>query len=111
MPNPLRCAVHHSEHHLRGEAMIRGTVGLQVIRCLIAMSAIQPMKADPPARPSLGVPKFELGKSALELERRTQSGSFFDVIGHKSAVFGYENRTLEAWVYPMKILDDFRLAF
>ncbi|HUS10382.1 MAG TPA: GH116 family glycosyl hydrolase [Pyrinomonadaceae bacterium] len=55
--------------------------------------------------------KFELKKSGLELERRTQAGSFFDVIGHKAAVLGYENRSLEAWVYPLKILDDFELSF
>ena len=59
----------------------------------------------------MGISKFTLPKSGLELERRTQSGSFFDVIGHKSAVFGYENRALEAWVYPMKIVDDFSVAF
>src|SRR6266508_965749 len=57
------------------------------------------------------ITKFELKKSGLELERRTQAGSFFDVIGHKSAVLGYENRSLEAWVYPLKILDDFELSF
>lgn len=57
------------------------------------------------------ITKFQLKKSGLELERRTQSGSFFDVIGHKSAVLGYENRSLEAWVYPLKILDDFELSF
>ncbi|MGA9767966.1 MAG: GH116 family glycosyl hydrolase [Blastocatellia bacterium] len=55
--------------------------------------------------------KFDLRKSGLELERRTQFGSFFDVLGRRSAVFGYENRALEAWVYPMKILDDFNLSF
>src|ERR1051325_4306268 len=61
-------------------------------------------------RPEL-VKKFTLKKSGLELERRTQSGSFFDVVGRRSAVFGYENRSLEAWVYPLKILDDFNLSF
>ncbi|HTG13673.1 MAG TPA: GH116 family glycosyl hydrolase, partial [Blastocatellia bacterium] len=50
-------------------------------------------------------------KSGLELERRTQMGSFFDVVGRRSAVFGYENRSLEAWVYPLKIIDDFNLSF
>ncbi len=57
------------------------------------------------------VAKFELKKSGLELERRTQAGVFFDAVGHKSAVLGYENRSLEAWVYPLKILDDFELSF
>jgi glycogen debranching enzyme len=56
-------------------------------------------------------PKFALKKSGLELERRTQLGSFFDVVGRRSAVFGYENRALEAWVYPLKIIDDFNLSF
>jgi glycogen debranching enzyme len=56
-------------------------------------------------------PKFSLRKSGLELERRTQAGSFFDVLGHKAAIFGYEHRPLEAWVYPMKLLDDFELSF
>ena len=56
-------------------------------------------------------PKFTLRKSGLELERRTQAGTFFDVVGHKSAVFGYEHRALESWVYPLKLLDDFELSF
>ena len=57
------------------------------------------------------IQKFNLKKSGLELERRTQAGTFFDVVGRKSAVAGYENRALEAWVYPLKILDDFKLSF
>ncbi|HXG95292.1 MAG TPA: GH116 family glycosyl hydrolase [Blastocatellia bacterium] len=56
-------------------------------------------------------PRFDLKKSGLELERHTNTGSFFDVVGRRSAVFGYENRALEAWIYPLKILDDFNLAF
>jgi glycogen debranching enzyme len=57
------------------------------------------------------IPKFALKKSGLELERRSQAGTFFDVVGHQSALFGYEHRAAEVWVYPMKILDDFELAF
>jgi glycogen debranching enzyme len=57
------------------------------------------------------IPKFKMGRSGLELERRAQAGAFFDVVGRKSAVAGYENRSFEAWVYPLKILDDFRLSF
>src|ERR671938_12959 len=52
-----------------------------------------------------------LRKSGLELMRRAQAGTFYDVVGHKSAAAGYENRSLEAWVYPLKILDDFKLSF
>ena len=57
------------------------------------------------------IPKKELPKSRLMLTRRTQNGSFYDVIGRKSAAFGYEHRNMEAWVYPLKILDDFALDF
>jgi glycogen debranching enzyme len=55
--------------------------------------------------------KFDLKESGLTLERRTQAGAFFDVVGHKSVALGYENRALEAWVYPLKILDDFECHF
>ncbi len=64
------------------------------------------------AQPAVALtPKFTLKKSGQQLERHTQVGSFFDVVGRRSAVFGYENRSLEAWVYPIKIFDDFNLSF
>ena len=56
-------------------------------------------------------PKFNLRKSGLELRRSAQAGTFFDVVGRKSAAAGYENRSFETWVYPLKILDDFKLSF
>ncbi|HEV2491933.1 MAG TPA: GH116 family glycosyl hydrolase [Terriglobia bacterium] len=85
---------------------VRGySLALGVLCALGACEAIA--QIPPPA----GLPKFVLSKSGLELMRRTQAGSFFDVVGRKSAIFGYENRPLEAWVYPLKILNDFNLAF
>jgi glycogen debranching enzyme len=57
------------------------------------------------------ISKFNLRKSGLAMERRAQAGAFFDVVGRRSAISGYENRSLEAWVYPLKILDDFKLSF
>lgn len=82
------------------------STGLLLI--VFSLIAPLPLKAQTPAALA---PKFEQRKSGPELERRTQLGSFFDVVGRKSAVFGYENRALEAWVYPLKILDDFKLSF
>src|SRR6185503_4799475 len=55
--------------------------------------------------------KFDLEESGLTLERRTQPGTFFNVVGHKSAALGYENRALETWVYPLKILENFECNF
>jgi glycogen debranching enzyme len=63
------------------------------------------------AQMNSSTPKLTLAKSGLELERRAQAGTFFDVVGRKSAVAGYENRSFEAWIYPLKILDDFKLSF
>ncbi|HEX8282292.1 MAG TPA: GH116 family glycosyl hydrolase [Pyrinomonadaceae bacterium] len=57
------------------------------------------------------VPKFPLPQSGLRLERRTRPGAFLDVLGRKSAVFGYEHRQLEAWTYPVQLLDQFELSF
>lgn len=57
------------------------------------------------------IQKQSLSQSRLELSRRTQSGSFYNVVGRKSAAFGYEHRNLEAWVYPMKIVDDLEFYF
>lgn len=57
------------------------------------------------------IAKKTLPQSGLALARRTQNGSFYDVVGRKAAAFGYEHRNMEAWVYPLKILDDFALEF
>ena len=58
-----------------------------------------------------GVPRFDLPRSGLELQRAVRPGTFYDVVGRRSAVFGYENRPFEAWAYPLKLVDDFKLAF
>lgn len=55
--------------------------------------------------------KFVLNKSGLELERPIRMGAFYDVTAPKSAIFGHESGALEAWVYPLKILDQFELSF
>ncbi|GBD01798.1 hypothetical protein HRbin18_01527 [bacterium HR18] len=57
------------------------------------------------------VPRFEPPASRLLLERPTQFGAFVDVVGRRAALLGYEHRSFEAWVYPLKILRDLRLDF
>jgi glycogen debranching enzyme len=95
----------------RQEAQLKNSLIRYVFFCFILVCAsLAAARAQTPPAQILQT-KFELKKSGLELERRTQAGSFFDVVGHKSAVLGYENRSLEAWVYPLKILDDFELSF
>ncbi|HEY0172498.1 MAG TPA: hypothetical protein VGB98_15860, partial [Pyrinomonadaceae bacterium] len=78
--------------------------------CLFALSAAGRAAHAQQAAPVL-VPKFQLPQSGLRLERRTRPGAFLDVLGRRSAVFGYEHRQLEAWAYPVQILDQFELSF
>jgi glycogen debranching enzyme len=81
------------------------------IICLLCCAA-RSANANPARQSSSGlIPRFTLKRSGLELERRTHLGTFFDIVGRKSAVFGYENRSFEAWVYPLKLIDDFNLSF
>jgi glycogen debranching enzyme len=64
----------------------------------------------PKPRPA-DVPLFPLRSSGLELSRPVTAGAFYDVAGRRAAAFGYETRGMEAWVYPLKLIDDFRLSF
>ncbi len=57
------------------------------------------------------LPRFPLPASGPVLSRATNAGNFYDVVGRRAAVFGNENRGFEAWVYPLKILDDARFDF
>ena len=63
------------------------------------------------AAPAPTIPRFALPAAGPSLERPTHAGAFFDVVGRRSAVFGYENRGMEAWVYPLKLYDDLELHF
>jgi GH15 family glucan-1,4-alpha-glucosidase len=48
---------------------------------------------------------------SLELSRPVRSWEFVSAVGKRAALFGNEQGTLEAWVYPLKILRDFHLRF
>jgi glycogen debranching enzyme len=80
-----------------------------VAALVVAGLAVLPANGAAEAPP--WVPRFPMPKSGLELSRPTRPGVFFDVVGRRAAVFGYEHRGLEAWAYPVKLVDDFRLAF
>ncbi|MCA1583460.1 MAG: amylo-alpha-1,6-glucosidase [Acidobacteria bacterium] len=55
--------------------------------------------------------RFSLTPSGLALTRGLTTGAFFDVLGRRSALFGYEGRPAEIWVYPLKVLDRLQLSF
>jgi glycogen debranching enzyme len=52
----------------------------------------------------------ELAKS-LELSRPVKPWEFLPIVGTRAALFGDEAGRMEAWVYPLKLLRDFRLQF
>jgi glycogen debranching enzyme len=64
-----------------------------------------------PAQTHALTPKFPFETSGLTLARRTRPGAFLDVLGRKSALFGYEHGQAEAWAYPLQILDRLELSF
>jgi glycogen debranching enzyme len=56
-------------------------------------------------------PAKESADAGLELSRPIRSWEFVSALGTRAGVFGNEAGTLEAWVYPLKILRDFHLRF
>ena len=62
--------------------------------------------------PLLGSPAFAVQPElSLELSRPIRSWEFVSAVGTQAGIFGKEQGTLEAWVYPLKILRNFHLIF
>jgi glycogen debranching enzyme len=68
---------------------------------LAAALALTAGSTAPPSREQQG----------LELSRPVHNSEFLCAVGQKSAVFGNEAGTIEAWVYPLKLFRDFSLVF
>src|SRR5882757_2551227 len=47
----------------------------------------------------------------LELSRPVRPWEFLPLTGTRAALFGNEAGQMEAWIYPLKLLRDFRLVF
>jgi len=47
----------------------------------------------------------------FELSRTVRPWEFLPITGQRAALFGNESGTMEAWVYPLKIVREFRLNF
>ena len=54
---------------------------------------------------------FEIKPNDLELSRLAQPYQYFDKIGKRAGLMGYESGTFEAWVWPWKPLRNFELSF
>jgi glycogen debranching enzyme len=73
--------------------------------CLLFVAAL--MLFNPPS------PAQEPGSTqhTLELSRPVRPWEFLPVTGTRAALFGNESGQMEAWIYPLKLLRDFRLVF
>jgi len=89
----------------------RTMLSLVVVSSLAGLSFDPPFRDTASAQGAIGIPRFSLPSTGLSLERPSKNGAFFDVVGRRSAFFGYEHRGMEAWVYPLKLVDDLELAF
>ncbi|MBI3579443.1 MAG: hypothetical protein HY089_08570, partial [Ignavibacteriales bacterium] len=57
------------------------------------------------------IPAFKLAPNDIELHRLAQPGTYFDKVGRKFAILGYESGSFEAWAYPLKLFRNFEFSF
>ncbi len=57
------------------------------------------------------IPTFAFHKNDLEISRTAQPTQYFDKIGPKAGLIGYEDGRFELWVWPWKPLRNFELQF
>lgn len=60
---------------------------------------------------SVLVPAFRLELSDIEVTRLAQPLQYFDKIGRRAGLMGYESGSFEMWVWPWKALRNFELSF
>ncbi|HNU01044.1 MAG TPA: GH116 family glycosyl hydrolase [Acidobacteriota bacterium] len=92
--------------------MPRGIRILAVLAALAASAggAVHPA-ADSVAAPPATIAAFALDGGAPRLSRLAQPHQYFDRIGRRAALMGFEDGTFEAWVWPWKVLRQFQLQF
>lgn len=80
------------------------TITCFVLLCLAASPSFSLAQQTTPVPAPSGTP-------AMEIRRPVRPWEFVDAVGQRAAIFGNEAGTLEAWVYPLKLLRDFKLRF
>jgi len=77
-----------------------------------ALLAILLSSLPPAARAGDGlVPRFAFEPSPIALHRLAQPGTYFDKVGRKFALLGFESGSFEAWAYPLKLVRNFEISF
>jgi GH15 family glucan-1,4-alpha-glucosidase len=98
------------------KSTLTGTTPLRLVRkhfALAAASALIPCLAAPgPSRSAHGTGRVVDARSqSLELSRPVRPWEFLCAVGTRAGLLGNEAGRMEAWVYPLKLLRDFRLQF
>src|SRR5882762_640914 len=75
------------------------------IRCLLCLLFASLIPSAVLAAPA------EQRAHALELSRPVRTWEFLSAVGTRASLLGNEAGRMEAWVYPLKLLRDFRLQF
>ena len=57
------------------------------------------------------IPEFEIRSNNIQINLPAESPQYFDRIGRKAALMGFEDGTFEMWVWPWKPLRNFKLLF
>src|ERR1700749_4613590 len=106
----------HESHRLRQHAP-RGLREMSIykvvaVRFARALCLVVVLLAGAFAKPT----SAQVGGSAslstsLELSRTVRPWEFLSATGTEAGIFGNEGGTVEAWVYPLKILREFHLRF
>jgi GH15 family glucan-1,4-alpha-glucosidase len=74
-------------------------------RCSLCLLLVFSLPSAVPARPA------EERAHPLELSRPVRTWEFLSAVGTRAGLLGNEAGRMEAWVYPLKLLRDFRLQF
>jgi glycogen debranching enzyme len=82
--------------------------------CSVALAAAlvpQPVAARSSRRAPPAARAESSRSGSLELSRAVRPWEFLCAVGQRAGLFGNESGRMEAWVYPLKLLRDFRLQF
>ncbi|OGU71293.1 MAG: hypothetical protein A2V93_07165 [Ignavibacteria bacterium RBG_16_34_14] len=80
-------------------------------KLLLLLILILPLLSNIYSQSNGFIKKFELKKSNILLSRVAQPTQYFDKIGRKAALMGFEDGSFEMWVWPWKPLRNFEILF
>ncbi|MCX6552784.1 MAG: hypothetical protein NTY02_17580, partial [Acidobacteria bacterium] len=95
----------HSHRTRRLQVLLIGAL----LPASVALDARAPSPA-PPGAPA-AIPRFVRAANPIALRGPARPGRYMEASGRRAALLGGEDGSFEAWVYPTKVLHDFRLSF